>query len=127
MTQQTFKHGEDTYVVSAMTSFQLTLSFGFMVDTLRERNGKDVSWDETSPSLRTLIAYFINWNLCTRINDVAFKPLDDISADRFNEWANLITTDNDLAEKWSQAYKAANMEQTDPNALNEEPDSENEL
>lgn len=120
----TFTHKDRTYVVSAMTTFQASLSFLTMVDLCKDATG--IEWDDAPLTPRKFIRYFIEWGLCTTIDGIAFNLLTDANADKFAEFSNLVASDSTLADKWLSAYEEANLEQTDPNVLNAEPEAGNE-
>lgn len=118
-----FEHNGKTYELKATTVFQADMRNSYIVQlaNIVQAHYGFSSFDEVPRSIDRLIAHYVDWNLCTKIDGKHVNLIAISDAESFLSFCELVGNDNELAEKWLIAYREVNK-------LNKSPSIEkNEL
>lgn len=111
-----FSHNGKTYEVSATTVFQADMRNSCVVqlaNIVQAHLGLS-GFDEIPRSMDKLIAHYVDWNLCTKIDGKRVNLVMTSDAEAFLSFCEQVGNDNELAEKWITAYREVNKLNIDP-------------
>lgn len=111
-----FEHDGKQYEVFAMTVFQADMRNSYVVQIggLLQKHLGVAEFEDLPRSMDRLVAYFVDWHLCTVIDSKRLNLVTLIDVDSLLDFFALIGNDDELANKWLKAYREANKLNRDP-------------